>query len=400
MSRGYLKAIVVAVLLVAMAGIVLPAWADPLELYTNPIGGSGARWTSLHAGFKFSTEARPISVTALGAWDGPSPDASGSIGDGLMGNMTVSLWAETNLTSPIAQIVVPAGSGATLLNGFRYVNLSTALTLDPHTPYRISSVSSAAGDQIIHAYGPVGGNGLTNAAMNSYISLGAISYWGNVPPTAPVNVGGNQGWVGPNLLFNPLAPIATQTLIEATAVAVASEWSAIGRIKEKTTMGVELRGPKPLTKDGSFPTQFSGVDDLWNSYGAANPYITWDLGASETVDSIYFWNYNIGGGYNLKRGISNATIKVADSLGGPWTTVQNVTLNMATGTDSDPGQWVPLSGPLPTARYVMFTNIVAGDPTDLYMGISDIAFYRVIPEPGTLLLLAGGALVMLARRRR
>ena len=77
-----------------------------------------------------------------------------------------------------------------------------------------------------------------------------------------------------------------------------------------------------------------------------------------------------------------------DAVDGLWTEVETVALNKGTGADNDPGQWVPLSGPLPETRYVMFTSVTAFyHPTYGFgtanVGISEIAFYRVILEPAS-----------------
>ena len=169
-----------------------------------------------------------------------------------------------------------------------------------------------------------------------------------------------------------------------------------------TPSGLELQGPKPLTADGPFPTQLCTGYDRWENNGTTKPYIIWDLGAPEIVEHIYIWNYNNAPPWHERRSISHATIMVANDLDDddPWTEVETVTLNMSTGLEGDLGQFVPLSGPLPMARYVMFTNLVAYDPTDYHMGISEIAFYRLIPEPGSLLLLGAGALLIARWRRR
>ncbi len=375
-----------------------------MPLYTGHSRYGGRSWASAHVGFKFFTQNNPLLVSALGTWDGPSIDDSGTIGDGLMGDHRVRIWEETDLVNPIVNVLIPAGTLATLKDGFRYYDLPTPVLLDPYTPYRISIVSSSAQDSFDRAYG--GNYPQTNATMNSYVSVLASALYGgaNAPLYSAVKP---QLFVGPNLLFEPQALPAVQTLINATAVAAETEWTIEGRIKEATTTGLDLMGPKPLTADGTFPGSLAsggtGILDRWESTGAVNPYIIWDLGKSETVEKIYFWNYNDPTwGF---RGVSNATIKVADSLDGPWTEVETVTLNQGTGADNDPGQWVPLSGSLPTARYVMFTNMTAFyNPTYGFetanIGISEIAFYRVIPEPASLILLGASALLITRLRRR
>lgn len=381
-----------------LAGV---SWGDPAPLYTDPQAYK-ERWEAINCGFKFVTKKNPIEVTALGVWDGPSHDSNGTIGDGLVNATTVRIWAETDLTAPLVTIVIPAGSSATLKDGFRYVDLDTPLTLDPYTPYRIASQPSGGGDHVIEAHGGSFSHGLTT--MNDYFSPFTLATWGRSGTNAPAgNDGSNQAWVGPNLLFNPLPPTgAPQTLIDAVAIAVQSEWASVSRLKEGTTSGLELLGPKPLTADGPFPGQIVNGIDRWENNGTEQPYIIWDLGAPEIVEHIYLWNYNTGNGWNEKRSLSNATIMVANDLDDddPWTEVETVTLNMSTGANGDPGQFVPLSGPLPKARYVMFTNLVAYLPTDYHMGIQEIAFYRLIPEPGSLLLLGAGALLIARWRRR
>jgi hypothetical protein len=76
-------------------------------------------------GWAFSLSSATL-VTDLGVWD--SSNGTG-IGDGLAESHLVTIW--TGAGAQLVQATVPAGTGATLDDGFRYVSLTSALLLQP-----------------------------------------------------------------------------------------------------------------------------------------------------------------------------------------------------------------------------------------------------------------------------
>src|SRR5437588_3894318 len=93
-------------------------WANTIALsfttVTNPGGIS-----PVTSGWSFSLTTA-VTVTDLGVWDGAAgvtTETGG--GDGLSDSHFVTIWTSTMVQ--VAQATVPAASGATLTDGFRYV---------------------------------------------------------------------------------------------------------------------------------------------------------------------------------------------------------------------------------------------------------------------------------------
>jgi hypothetical protein len=133
-------------------------------------------------GYAF-TVGSPISVTSLGVFDEGS--------DGL--NMVYNMDIMTSDGHPRAHAVIPAGTGATLINGFRYVSITPVL-LSPGTYKIFANYSKDFVDAVI-----------TSAAITS---ASQVSYGGSVSDTGWTFPSGNHfglsnGYFGPNFRFTP-----------------------------------------------------------------------------------------------------------------------------------------------------------------------------------------------------
>lgn len=90
--------------------------------------GGGVHSTSdITLGYNFTVNSNSINITNLGFWDMNN--------DGFVSSHQIGIWDTSGhlLTST----TLATGSGATLLNGFRYASLSTALLLNANTTYVI-----------------------------------------------------------------------------------------------------------------------------------------------------------------------------------------------------------------------------------------------------------------------
>jgi len=100
-------------------------------------------------GYEFTADAN-LQVTALGVFD--------SSGDGLGMAYEVGVWNSSAVL--LDSVVVPAGTSATLISGFRYQDLSTAIALTNGASYRIG-VLVPANQELVNAADSVVTNSIT-----------------------------------------------------------------------------------------------------------------------------------------------------------------------------------------------------------------------------------------------
>jgi len=113
----------------------------------------------IEVGFRFKTGSVAPTVAQLGFIDVSNDFDQTFNQDGLLSDVTVSLWLDSD-ESLVAQVVVPAGTGAQLRDNFRYALIDGgAITLDPNTDY----VISFSGDILDH-YLQAG----TQVTLNTY----------------------------------------------------------------------------------------------------------------------------------------------------------------------------------------------------------------------------------------
>jgi len=194
----------------------MAAQADPL--FTNP-GTHPLRYgDGFSLGSEFVVETANLEVTALGLYD--------TSGSGFFQSHDVGLWDVSAGNTEVASATVPAGTGASLVNGFRYVNL-------------ISSVSLVLGDQyILAAFYPVGetpgvndqlldhngsgSNAATDPNFGSFVaaftSTGLGSSLGHL--SEPNGTASGTDYVGPNLLYTTASPEPGTWLGMATGLIV------------------------------------------------------------------------------------------------------------------------------------------------------------------------------------
>lgn len=142
-------------------------------------------------GWKFTVGASSLSVNQLGLLDlGAS---------GFVDSHRVGIWDSGN--NLVADVSFAAGDTGTLNNGFRYLPLSSPVTLQAGQSYSIGSWSSGSSDQVVQS---LSGAAVTYAT--DYISYTSASYASPGTPGAGFNApatsySASHGVFGPNMEF-------------------------------------------------------------------------------------------------------------------------------------------------------------------------------------------------------
>ena len=164
--------------------VALVAWS-PLQTQADTIAFSVSSNSSIilgdntTLGYAF-TVSSPISVTSLGLFDFQN--------NGLAQSHAVTIWTSTG--TQLLQITIPAGTGATLTDGFRYVS-TVPFLLVPGT-YTIGGFYAGDSDSSLDAASITGASGI------SY--LGSRSAFGFTFPSGDAIAVVNS-YFGPNFQF-------------------------------------------------------------------------------------------------------------------------------------------------------------------------------------------------------
>lgn len=139
-------------------------------------------------GWEFTAQSA-INVTQLGLFDSDQ--------DGLAESHDLGLWdSGGNL---LASATIGAGTGATLLDKFRYVNVASVL-LTAGQNYFVGGLYTSGADPLIF---PSTGSGQTFAAEIAYLRATFVSGGALMQPTA---TGGMEGYFGPNFTYSNAIP--------------------------------------------------------------------------------------------------------------------------------------------------------------------------------------------------
>jgi hypothetical protein len=192
----------VALALGALLAIGSSARADSSPWITS-VGGSSTNTASDTLGYEVTLGSTPLQLTALGIWDSNS--------DGLAASHDVGVW---NADGTVLKgfVSIPAGVGATLVNGYRYADLATPMDLAPHTTYIIG-----ASYQTDDEYRWFAGFGdYANDHTAGGITIGLGRYDASTSLTYPTHTTGIT-YTGPNALFTVVPePTSLLLLLPAT----------------------------------------------------------------------------------------------------------------------------------------------------------------------------------------
>jgi len=89
-------------------------------------------------GWQFTARSA-IQISSLGLYDNPSAFDGGFPGDGLLDSHEIGIWDVAEPSIPLVSTFIPAGTGAPLLNGFRFVDIGP-VTLTTNHDYVIAAL--------------------------------------------------------------------------------------------------------------------------------------------------------------------------------------------------------------------------------------------------------------------
>jgi hypothetical protein len=181
-------------------------------LFTDPGSHPSRFGDGFSLGSRF-TDITPgtLTVTALGIYD--------FNGGGFFQSHDVGLWDVTQGNTEVAQVTIPAGSGAFSLNGFRYIDLISPVDLVDGDQYILAAfypVGQVLGvnDQMLNCC-TSGSNASTDPSFGSFSAAFSATGLGSSVGhlTEPNGFTAGTDYVGPNLLFITPEPGSAVLLI-------------------------------------------------------------------------------------------------------------------------------------------------------------------------------------------
>ncbi|MBS1831766.1 MAG: hypothetical protein JST65_03585 [Acidobacteria bacterium] len=186
------------------------AFADQVAL-TGWTGGIVTTFgDDTQCGWFFNIGGSGVNVTTLGVGDYQS--------NGLSISHDVGIFRVSD-QSLLASATVPAGTGATLLSGFRYATLSSAINLAPGSYVIVMTMPSRNTD--LQYFGATTGSVMMASPVTYVTSLISGGSGLGYPPAGACIGCAKEGIFGPNFQFVPL----TTGVPEPSAAAL---WTASG----------------------------------------------------------------------------------------------------------------------------------------------------------------------------
>ena len=177
-------------------------------LFTSAGSNKNPTGDGFTLGTEFTVDAANLEVTALGLLD--------TSGTGFSQSHAVGLFDHSEGDVEVASVTVPSGATATLLNGFRYINLDTPVTLNNADVYILGAYyPTPVADHLLDFFG--GTNPGTNADFGNFKGVYSTSNSAG-QLTEPTNVVGGPAYTGPNLEFTTGAPEPATWLMLVSAV--------------------------------------------------------------------------------------------------------------------------------------------------------------------------------------
>jgi len=208
------------------------------------------------------------------------------------------------------------------------------------------------------------------------------------------------------LLFATVSEAAILKVLKPTGATATSDASS--RVPGLTIDGsgfsdptiVETGDPVP----GTWPNHSSSSGNGWFSNDTdpvGDHAITFDLGVSQSVRGLHIWNWNRnGGGTQTNDGVQDVILRFS-SDGADFSVIPSIAQTFPEAPNSAyAGDTLMLAAPV-EARYVRFDIQSTFEHASNETGRAALAEVRfIIPEPASMSLLGGLAVMVLARRRR
>jgi hypothetical protein len=144
-------------------------------------------------GYNFESSSELI-INALGIWDGPTETEAKGLG--LEESSQIGIWRVSDGVL-LASTTVGAGTAGILIDEFRYIKLSSPITLDADTEYVVAAMYTSGGNAFL--------NGTNSFPPNAGITGFGSPYASGATFRMPTLVTGNQPsnfhYIGPNVSF-------------------------------------------------------------------------------------------------------------------------------------------------------------------------------------------------------
>lgn len=203
-----------------------------------------------------------------------------------------------------------------------------------------------------------------------------------------------------------------QVIPGVTLDSFSSQISVVDRLAINTLDAGGLTGGGGLSTD----THGANANDMWLTAGSIvglggidyNPTITFNLGGLYDVNTLRIWNFNETG--FTKHGANQISVSAGATLA-TLTQLQTINVAQAGGTGAEAAQ--DFASVFTGVQFIRFTIDSNWDGDDFvtdtfapegsaeqFAGLSEVRFEgAVVPEPGTLSLMAVMGAALLARRK-
>ncbi len=193
-----------------------------------------------------------------------------------------------------------------------------------------------------------------------------------------------RGWIVVAVMSVGVASdnLRADELITPVNVTAQSWYTPDNRAPVTTIDGSGMTPNTPVTTNST--AGVATANAMWLSNGTRSTWITFDLGAVQTLTGFHLWNYNEIGNLS-RRGIKTAGLYIGTTLppnytayaesGAAWgTLVTNMTFFQASGAIGDAGRDYSFANTV-TTRYVQVYVTSNFNNDNAYTGLSEIRFY-------------------------